>query len=76
MLINHLSLPPIPLAVSCSDLPSPDNGQVVLSGTTFTSTATYSCNTGSILVGSSTRLCQADGMWSGEAPTCNSRSTK
>ena len=51
------------------------NGQVNHSaGTTFGQTATYSCNTGYTLEGNSTRTCQANGMWSGNEPTCISES--
>lgn len=32
--------------------------------------ATYSCEVGFSLVGTATRTCQADGSWSGTAPTC------
>ena len=57
--------------VDCGSLSAPANGQVDLtSGTTFGQTATYSCNTGYNLVGDSTRTCQATGVWSGSAPTC------
>ena len=57
--------------VDCSALTDPLNGQVShTAGTTFGQTATYSCNTGYNLVGDSTRTCEADGMWSGSAPTC------
>ena len=57
-------------AVNCGTLPNPANGQVNTTGTTFGQTATYSCNTGYSLVGGSTRTCQATGVWSGSAPTC------
>ena len=61
----------ISVVVDCGDLTDPANGQVDLtSGTTFGQTATYSCNTGYNLVGDSTRTCQATGVWSGSAPTC------
>ena len=57
--------------VDCGSLTDPANGQVDLtSGTTFGQTATYSCNTGYNLVGDSTRTCQATGVWSESAPTC------
>ena len=57
--------------VDCGDLTDPANGQVThTSGTTFRQIATYSCNTGYNLVGDSTRTCQATGVWSGSAPTC------
>ena len=49
----------------------PVNGQVNhTAGTTFRQTATYSCKTGYSLVGDSTHTCQATGIWSGSAPTC------
>ena len=57
--------------VDCRTLNTTTNGQVSHpNGTTFGQTATYSCNTGYNLVGDSTRMCQADGMWSGSEPTC------
>ena len=60
--------------VDCTTLNATINGQVShLNGTTFRQTATYSCNTGYNLVGDSTRMCQADGMWSGSEPTCISK---
>ena len=59
--------------VDCSTLTNPANGQVShTAGTTFGQNATYSCNTGYNLVGDNTRTCQANGMWSGSVPTCQS----
>ena len=59
------------IVVDCGNLTSPANGQVDLtSGTTFGQIVTYSCNIGYNLVGDSTRTCQATGVWSGSAPTC------
>ena len=53
-------------------LHSVENGKVDISmGTTYTSLATYSCNTGYELRGDSTRLCQASGTWSGDQPSCD-----
>ena len=58
-------------AVDCGSLTIPDNGTVShTGGTTFGQTATYSCNIGYNLVGDSNRSCQAEGSWSGSAPTC------
>ena len=65
--------PPPHAAVDCGNLQNPRFGRVVLTGTTFGSTATYSCQKGYILVGGSTRTCQANGQWSGQAPVCNSK---
>ena len=59
--------------VDCGTLTNPTNGQVSHTGrTTFGQTATYSCDTGYILVGGNTRMCQATGVWSGSSPTCQS----
>ena len=58
-------------AVDCGTLINPAKGQVNhTAGTTFRQTVTYTCNTGYILVGESTHMCQATGEWSGIAPTC------
>ena len=46
------------------------SGSVRLTGFTPGSTATYSCNDGYNLVGTSVRTCQANGEWSGSAPIC------
>ena len=56
--------------VDCGQLPDPTNGLVTLTGAVLGSTATYSCDTGFNLVGSTLRTCQANGLWSGSAPTC------
>ncbi len=61
-------------AVDCGDLPDPANGMVVTSsGTTFTNTATYTCNPGYVLVGDATRTCQSTGVWNSTAPTCEGK---
>ena len=57
--------------VDCEALTRPANGQVdTSSGTTYNQVATYNCDTGYSLVGSSTRACQASGMWSSTEPVC------
>jgi cysteine-rich repeat protein len=56
--------------VSCGTLPSPANGSVSLTGTTYQNTAGYSCNTGYNLSGGASRTCLSSGTWSGSAPTC------
>ena len=61
-------------AVDCGTLNNPANGQVSYTGrTTFGQTATYSCDAGYNLVGNSIRTCQATGVWSGSAPTCQGK---
>lgn len=56
--------------VDCGALMAPTNGMVTAPTTTLGSTATYSCSSGFVLMGGRTRTCQADGAWSGSAPTC------
>ena len=59
------------VALSCPSLSNPGNGQVSLSsGLVMGSTATYTCNSGFKATFTSTRYCQADGQWSGGAPSC------
>jgi len=41
-------------------------------GIHFGETATYICDTGFTLMGDTTQTCQATGLWSGNAPTCQS----
>jgi hypothetical protein len=59
--------------VTCPSLPHPANGVVLLTNLTEGSLATYSCNEGFGLAGDRGRMCQSDGMWSGEAATCVGR---
>ena len=57
--------------VNCGLLTDPTNGQVdTSSGTTFGSTATYTCDTGYTLSGSQSRTCRADGNWTSTEPLC------
>ena len=59
--------------VDCGGLDSPENGTVDLSeGTTFGSTAFYSCDEIFELDGNSTRVCLSSGVWSDEPPNCYS----
>ena len=58
--------------VQCDPLVNPDNGQVSVSSNDFGSDASYSCDTGYNLVGTSAVTCQADQQWSGSPPTCES----
>ena len=59
------------LELRCPDLENPADGSVVYDGLVVGSQATYSCNDGYRLVGSSTRTCEIDGTWSGESPLCS-----
>ena len=68
MHLNFLML----TVVDCGPLTTPTNGTVDLSGgTVYQSIAYYSCNIRHKLSGAATRICQADGTWSGNPPTCD-----
>lgn len=54
----------------CPELESPTHGTVVMSGRTFGSRASYTCNHGFHVVGLQSRICQAYGHWSGSEPAC------
>ncbi len=56
--------------VDCGSLPNPSNGSVSLSGTTYQSTATTTCNIGWTVQGTNPRTCQANGQWSSTPTTC------
>ena len=56
--------------IHCSSLTDPDNGTVSLSGTTYNSVSTYSCDSGYVLMGDDMRTCSDTGLWSGNQPTC------
>ena len=62
--------PPICVRVQCQILRSPLGGQVFVNSYAYLATARYSCDAGRILVGPETRTCEADGFWSGYAPSC------
>jgi len=55
-------------------LSSPVNGTVSLDANTVGSQANYSCSEGYTLNGTTTRVCQADGQWSGSEPICEGQS--
>ena len=60
-------------AVDCDVLGGIDKGYVQYPSTLVNAYATYICHTGYMLMGSTTRHCQADGLWSGMEPQCNSK---
>ena len=67
---------PLSVGVSCGQLVDPSNGRVDTSaGTSFGDVARYSCDTGYTRNGPAERTCQANGEWSGSAPTCDSEYT-
>ena len=65
---------PIAVRVSCGQPDIPNNGHVDTSaGTSFGDVARYSCDEGYMLIGLEERTCQADGVWNGSVPTCESK---
>ena len=68
---TSLCLQSVSAVIDCGSLDDPENGQVELSNTTVGSTANFTCNQDYILSnGSSTRICQTNGEWSGDSPFC------
>ena len=62
----------IPLVINCGCLENPGNGSVSFTDTTYSSTATYSCNTGYTLTAENEMItCLEVGNWSGSTPTCS-----
>ena len=60
-----------PPAAQCPVLSSPINGRVaVASPAVYQSQATFTCNPGYTLVGTSTLICTASGAWDAQPPTC------
>ena len=61
--------------IVCGPLSSPENGNVMVSGTGLGAEAMYTCNTGYSINGESTRVCEnsSSPQWSGNAPVCNSK---
>ena len=63
-------------AVRCPILSNPSNGRVTQQESRPGARVTYVCNTGYELVGLFSRICQNNGQWSGDAPTCESKPIK
>jgi CUB/sushi domain-containing protein len=61
---------PTCVAGTCAVPTAPANGSVSAPTLTVGSTATFSCNAGFNLTGSSSETCQSNGTWSGSTPTC------
>ena len=68
--LNFFTISLISAVVTCPKLSAPRYGSVRVSSNNVGGKADYSCNKGFVLVGSRWRRCQANGWWSGKAPTC------
>nr|XP_045229548.1 sushi, von Willebrand factor type A, EGF and pentraxin domain-containing protein 1 [Macaca fascicularis] len=62
---------PVCEPVKCSSPENINNGKYVLSGLTYLSTASYSCDTGYSLQGPSIIECMASGIWDRAPPACH-----
>lgn len=58
-------------AKDCGNLTVPQNGSLSGRETIFPNEATFSCDEGFILNGSTVRRCQSDGTWSGIRTSCH-----
>ena len=58
--------------MDCGPLQPPTDGTInfLNSSTTYLSTVTYGCTPRYDIEGSRTRVCMADGLWSGVEPFC------
>jgi CUB/sushi domain-containing protein len=61
---------PMCIAVDCGSPPVLVNGQVKGEQYTFQKEIEYTCNEGFLLEGVRSRVCLADGSWSGDTPDC------
>ena len=55
--------------INCGEL-TVENGNVDSDGTLLGAVVQYSCDETYVLEGPEQRICQNDGMWSGEEPVC------
>ena len=59
--------------VDCSTPKQLRSGTVNYDGTGYNMVVVYKCDEGYSLIGSSTRVCQSSGEWSGEEPFCEGK---
>lgn len=58
------------LVVACGSVSDPRNGYANHAGIEYTDTVLYNCNTGYMLRGHETRICDENGNWTGQPPLC------
>lgn len=62
---------PLCSAITCPVLYSPFGGSIDIDNQNIGGIAVYSCNDGYVMEGENTRICQSEGIWSGNSPQCN-----
>ena len=60
-------------AQTCPSLDAPEHGSLIGSNFTFKQSASFTCEEGYFVNGSTSRTCQGDGIWSGTQPVCQSK---
>lgn len=63
-------LRPLLTVVDCGPLPVPHNGSYHGTLTVFPNEFSFECDEGFLLKGSPVRMCQANGLWSGNNTNC------
>lgn len=58
------------LGTSCPNLAAPANGGINVISNKIGGVAVYGCKIGFVLNGNKKRVCQSNGQWSGQSPTC------
>ena len=56
--------------VMCEPLDDPENGHVSFDDLSFEAIAEYECDVGYVLDSDPIRVCEGDGVWSGNDPLC------
>ena len=73
IIINNIIMS-INAGIVCGNLTAPENGNVTFDEFIgWGGSATYSCDEGYTLTGTSTRECQKSATWTSTAPTCESK---
>ena len=59
----------------CGELANPPSGSVIYSNITEGSVANYTCDDSYFLNGTESRVCESNGLWSDQEPTCSRMSS-
>ncbi len=62
--------------VDCGILVPPSSGDVMINRTSFGGVAEYTCIPGYQLLGNNSRVCQVNGEWSDDEPSCERKLLK